>query len=311
MLRQLSTCAFLALALVPPGRAGGDPGTLWNQYPLEQRTAGSATTPARAQRSPRALATVKPPAPRKTRAKAEDSAPLPLAERLEVVLPFGLVLFGAAVVAGRRRRENEVGVERSGVADEEVNGRPPVAEVKAHTPVEEVEMSRTMEEVATPPPLAQEAETPAPVEQDHWGWLDEIAPDPVLANPHPTRGTRQPEPVEDATETRPEEPLPEPSLANPAAVQPEPVEDTTDTRPAEPSCQEQPQSEPAFLLFVETATGYELLEGHGSSPHVGGAVELADGNGGARFVVTRMGPSPFPDDPRRCAYLERQVFTVD
>lgn len=220
------------------------------------------------------------------RAKAEDSSPLPLAERLEVVLPFGLVLLGAAVVAGRRRREDEVGGNGEGPAtlaapEREVERAEPSAvaeeEVEAPTPVEDDR------EVPTPPEV--EVAAPAIVEQDHWGWLDEVTPEPTVASPPPETVTVQPQPVEDVADTRPEEPPPD--------------------------AQPQPQLESAFLLFVETVAGYEILEGHGSPPQVGGAVELADGNGGARFVVTRMGPSPFPDDPRRCAYLERQVFAVD
>jgi len=281
MLRQLSICAFLAFAFVPLGTAGGEPGTLWDQYPLEQRTGVVPPTTARARpASPprstsRPVAAVTLPVAQKTRAKAEDSSPLPLTEGLEVVLPFGIVLLGAAVVARRRRREDEPSsaVERVHESDEAPAAQP---------------LPEPAEEAEPAPIAAEELHATTPPAEDHWGWLDEVAPEATAPDPSPETPALPPDPVAEVKSdhaARPEEP--------------------------EPAAEEQSHAEPAFLLFVESTGGYELLEGHGPPPQVGGAVELADGNGGARFVVTRIGPSPFPTDPRRCAYLERQIFTVD
>jgi hypothetical protein len=54
------------------------------------------------------------------------------------------------------------------------------------------------------------------------------------------------------------------------------------------------------LLFLTRPTGYELVERDGDPPATGEAVEL-DGEG--RFVVSKVAPSPLPDDDRSCAYL--------
>ena len=55
------------------------------------------------------------------------------------------------------------------------------------------------------------------------------------------------------------------------------------------------------LLFITRPTGYELVEREGAPPALGDAVEL-DGEG--RFVVSKVAPSPLPDDDRSCAYLQ-------
>jgi hypothetical protein len=52
------------------------------------------------------------------------------------------------------------------------------------------------------------------------------------------------------------------------------------------------------LVFVPTEAGYSMIEARGDPPHVGSRVH--DG-----LRVTKVGPSPLPADPRRCAYLER------
>jgi hypothetical protein len=54
------------------------------------------------------------------------------------------------------------------------------------------------------------------------------------------------------------------------------------------------------LLFVTKPTGYELVERDGDPPAPGEAVELED----MRFTVTKVGPSPLPQDDRSCAYLQ-------
>ena len=55
------------------------------------------------------------------------------------------------------------------------------------------------------------------------------------------------------------------------------------------------------LLFVSKPSGYELLERDGEPPATGSEVELDEG---ARFTVSKLGPSPLPDDERPCAYLQ-------
>jgi hypothetical protein len=55
------------------------------------------------------------------------------------------------------------------------------------------------------------------------------------------------------------------------------------------------------LLFITRPTGYQLTEREGEPPAPGDEVEL-DGEG--RFVVSKVAPSPLPDDDRPCAYLQ-------
>ena len=57
-----------------------------------------------------------------------------------------------------------------------------------------------------------------------------------------------------------------------------------------------------YLLFVSKPSGYELAEGAGELPAPGAEVQFDEGTG-ARFFVTKVGPSPFPGDERPCAYL--------
>jgi hypothetical protein len=57
------------------------------------------------------------------------------------------------------------------------------------------------------------------------------------------------------------------------------------------------------VLFVSKPTGYELFEREGDPPAVGSVVEL-DGQEG-RWFVSRVSPSPLPQDKRRCAYLQQ------
>jgi chromosome segregation protein len=54
------------------------------------------------------------------------------------------------------------------------------------------------------------------------------------------------------------------------------------------------------VVFIPLEGVYALAERPGPSPAVG-AYEDVDG---VRFLVSRIGPSPLPDDRRRCAYLE-------
>lgn len=65
-------------------------------------------------------------------------------------------------------------------------------------------------------------------------------------------------------------------------------------------------AEDKHLLFVSKPTGYELVEREGEPPAVGSEVELDEG-AGARFVVSKIAPSPLPQDQRPCAYLQPAV----
>jgi hypothetical protein len=54
------------------------------------------------------------------------------------------------------------------------------------------------------------------------------------------------------------------------------------------------------LLFVWKPSGYELREADGNAPAVGALVEVDD----REEQVVKLGPSPLPNDPRTCAYLQ-------
>jgi hypothetical protein len=56
---------------------------------------------------------------------------------------------------------------------------------------------------------------------------------------------------------------------------------------------------PAHLLFVSTPAGYELIARSGEPPAPGTVLE----DDARRFRVTKVAPSPLPDDARLCAYL--------
>jgi len=56
----------------------------------------------------------------------------------------------------------------------------------------------------------------------------------------------------------------------------------------------------SYLLFIWKPTGYELREENGDPPKVG--AEVANGDGKLR--VTKVAPSPLPNDPRPCVYLQ-------
>jgi hypothetical protein len=59
-------------------------------------------------------------------------------------------------------------------------------------------------------------------------------------------------------------------------------------------------SGPGHVLFVWSPSGYALLVRAGEPPAVGSEVGIS----GGRRVVTKIGPSPLPGDPRPCAYLD-------
>jgi hypothetical protein len=54
------------------------------------------------------------------------------------------------------------------------------------------------------------------------------------------------------------------------------------------------------LLFVSKPSGYELREAEGDLPEVGALLEVDD----LKELVVKIGPSPLPNDPRPCVYLQ-------
>jgi hypothetical protein len=60
-------------------------------------------------------------------------------------------------------------------------------------------------------------------------------------------------------------------------------------------------AEGGYLLFVGKPQGYELHERDGEPPAIGETLELDEGG---TFFVSRVGPSPRPQDSRPCAYLQ-------
>lgn len=54
------------------------------------------------------------------------------------------------------------------------------------------------------------------------------------------------------------------------------------------------------LVFLWLPSGYLLQERPGDPPPVGAEVEEAE----RRYRVTKVAPSPLPDDRRPCAYLQ-------
>jgi hypothetical protein len=55
-----------------------------------------------------------------------------------------------------------------------------------------------------------------------------------------------------------------------------------------------------YLLFIWTPSGYELREAEGDPPSVGSEVDSND----HKLRVTKVAPSPLPNDDRLCAYLQ-------
>jgi hypothetical protein len=56
----------------------------------------------------------------------------------------------------------------------------------------------------------------------------------------------------------------------------------------------------AHLLFVPSPHGYEIVERLSTDLAVGAEIDFD----ARRYVVAKIGPSPFPADARRCAYLQ-------
>ena len=55
-----------------------------------------------------------------------------------------------------------------------------------------------------------------------------------------------------------------------------------------------------YLLFIWTPGGYDLREADGEPPAVGTEVESDN----QKLRVTKVAPSPLPNDDRICAYLQ-------
>jgi hypothetical protein len=55
-----------------------------------------------------------------------------------------------------------------------------------------------------------------------------------------------------------------------------------------------------YLLFIWKPSGYELREAEGEPPAVGAEVEADE----KRLRVTKVAPSPLPNDQRTCVYLQ-------
>jgi hypothetical protein len=64
---------------------------------------------------------------------------------------------------------------------------------------------------------------------------------------------------------------------------------------------EAPQPASSHLLFVPTPARYLLVEREGAPPEPGSELDVAEAAGA--FVVTKVGPGPFPGEPRPCAFL--------
>jgi len=62
---------------------------------------------------------------------------------------------------------------------------------------------------------------------------------------------------------------------------------------------ETPEPATAHLLFVPSPVRYALVDGDGPAPSEGSEVELDE----RLFVVSKVGPAPFPDESRACAFL--------
>ena len=56
-----------------------------------------------------------------------------------------------------------------------------------------------------------------------------------------------------------------------------------------------------YLLFVWKPTGYELREESGEPPELGAEVEV---DNGTKQRVSKIAPSPLPNDSRQCVYLQ-------
>jgi hypothetical protein len=81
----------------------------------------------------------------------------------------------------------------------------------------------------------------------------------------------------------------------------QPVARGLDHPASEPDGSERGGAEP-HLLFISSPGGYSLVEREGPRPSIGHSVELPEQ--AVSYVVTKLGSSPLPNDPRICAYLQ-------
>jgi hypothetical protein len=56
-----------------------------------------------------------------------------------------------------------------------------------------------------------------------------------------------------------------------------------------------------YLLFIWKPSGYELREESGEPPEIGAEVET---DNGSKQRVSKIAPSPLPNDTRPCVYLQ-------
>jgi hypothetical protein len=91
--------------------------------------------------------------------------------------------------------------------------------------------------------------------------------------------------------------------SEPSAGSPGPERPTRAAPRATPEPGQRDRSNTAHhLLFVSTPAGYLLVEQVGPPPPLGPDFEVPEQPGS--FRVVKLGPSPLPNDPRICAYLE-------
>ena len=76
-------------------------------------------------------------------------------------------------------------------------------------------------------------------------------------------------------------------------------EEALDAREAEPSRRRVDDEPPSPLLAFVPGPSYRLVEIEGAAVEAGGSFEIDE----EEYLVGRVGPSPLPGDPRRCAYL--------
>jgi len=74
-------------------------------------------------------------------------------------------------------------------------------------------------------------------------------------------------------------------------------------QPTPEPTQSDQRSAARHLLFVSSSRGYALVELEGPPPPLGQDIEVPEHPGS--FLVAKLGPSPLPNDPRICAYLEQ------
>jgi hypothetical protein len=67
----------------------------------------------------------------------------------------------------------------------------------------------------------------------------------------------------------------------------------------EPEPDSEPEHEPGYVLMAQLHDGYVLLDRQGPTPALGTVLEVPDRG---TFRVEAVGRSPYPGDPRQCAF---------